>query len=127
MNEKNEWDEWDEMKEWDESLWWKLKFIIVIKVHLDDENSSLWWRWIMSAEIHHNDAENWTEWWKIILQMKIYHSDENMMGIYHWNSSKKIEILDLHICFTMFGLIWPVWYFPGVDGWVGGWVEQNQD
>ena len=78
MNEKNEWDESDEMKEWDESLWWKLKFIIVIKVHLDDENSSLWWRLIMSAEIHHNDADNWTEWWKMILQMKIYHSDENI-------------------------------------------------
>ena len=58
MNEKHEWDEWDEMKEWDESLWWKLKFIIVIKVHLDDENSSLWWRLIMSAEIHHIDADN---------------------------------------------------------------------
>ena len=128
MNEKNEWDESDEMKEWDESLWWKLKFIIVIKFHLDDENSSLWWRLIMWAEIHHNDAENWTEWWKMILQMKIYHSDENMMGIYHWNSSKKIEILDLHINLIHFALQCLAWFglfdtFPGwVGGWTGGWV-----
>ena len=120
MNEKNEWDEWDEMKEWDESLWWKLKFIIVIKVHLDDENSSLWWRLIMSAEIHHNDADNWTEWWKMILQMKIYHSDENMMGIYHWNSSKKIEILDLHNYLIHFALQCLAWFglFDTFPRWV---------
>ena len=121
MNEMNEWDEWDELKEWDESLWWKLIFIIVMKVHLDYENSSLWWRLIMSAEIHHNDADNWTEWWKMILQMKIYHSDENMMGIYHWNSSKKIEILDLHINIIHFALQCLAWFglFDTFPGWVG--------
>ena len=125
MNEKNE---WDKMKEWDESLWWKLKFIIVIKVHLDDEKSALWWRLIMSAEIHHNDADNWTEWWKMILQMKIYHSDENISQC--WSLSL-VDLRSPHwpnkLCFTNSGCIRPFWYFPGcVGGWVGGGKIKNK-
>ena len=60
-------------------FWWK--FIIVMKIHQMlknqhcNENSSLWWKFIL-MKIHHCDKKS-SLWWKFIIVMKIHHYDEN--------------------------------------------------